>query len=688
MPILLCSAVILSGIFTYFAVTSKISAAAGLDGSRINGEVTVVDVEYTSENLSSYTVRFTKSDKSVTGKVSLTLEGRSAEDGDVYNGVFILSSPASVDRTEYYKNGIFLTAEAEEISYAGRDESFSLNSFFKEINEELCRTLKSGHGEGDLASAVLLGDRDGLGTAVKRDFSRLGIYHLLALSGLHLSVLVSALSGILERSRLKPLPRNAVKIAGILLYMALTGFSVSVVRAGVMHVTAILASSIDRDADSFTSLSAAAVFILLADPVSVFDAGLLLSVLAAYGCITMARLQNNRLRKNAPLFIKTLRYACDVFILTLFINLITLPVTWMLFGEVSLISPIVNILFIPAVTFLLVLSAVTLIFSGIPFISVLLTSLLYLTENVIIKTASALSYLRGITVSIRHAGTGVFIILLFLCLIPLAFTGVRTRKYLSASASLCILGIIITSAAGGIIWNKSCDVQYTVSGISDAMILRDGGRYTVIDVSSGTRSISYRITDAIKENKGNEIETLILTHYDTGHISSVPYMADRMIIRRVLLPQPKNDDEADVYERLAESLKEKHVRLTVYESDKTNEYSSGKLQIDLLSASTYEGSSHPLIALSFTLGGIDYTYGGRALSYADSSFIEKAESSDLLIIGAHPPEGDGLLFPYVTGKAVIPKKILTDELQKKLSPADIISVENNGIYTTGAYIPK
>ena len=74
LPILLCSAVILSGIFTYFAVTSKISAAAGLDGTVVTGDVTVLDVEHRSEYFSSYTVKFTNPTQTLRGKYPLHLK--------------------------------------------------------------------------------------------------------------------------------------------------------------------------------------------------------------------------------------------------------------------------------------------------------------------------------------------------------------------------------------------------------------------------------------------------------------------------------------------------------------------------------------------------------------------------------------------------------------------------------------
>ena len=686
-PVLICAAVILSGVFTYFTVTSKIRNAGSLDGATADGRVTVLSVEYTSEYLSAYTVRLDGLD-GYSGKISLSLEDRSLSRGDVLDGKFKLSVPAKDDKSEYYKSGIFLLAEAEEVSFVESRSKFSVSGFFDELNEKLCRVLKGNGDQGELATAVLLGDRDGLDTAVKRDFSRLGIYHLLALSGLHLSVLVSALGKALDKTRLKHLTRSSITATAILLYMALTGFSVSVVRAGVMHVISIAAGCLNRESDSLTSLSAAAVLILLTDPVAVFDAGLLLSVLAAYGCISLASLQGNRPRPPKNLILRAVRYAIDISVLTVFVSLITLPVVWLTFGEISIISPLVNVLFIPAVTLLLMLSAISLLLGGIPVLSDVTLTLLYFAESAIVKCASAISRLEGITVTLRHTGCGVFIVLLFLTLIPLALVKAKARKYLLLSACVCALGIVTTSVVGHITWSNSCDVQYTVSGISDAVMLRDGDSYTVIDVSSGTRSMAYRITKAVKGNRGCEIERLILTHYDTGHISAVPYMADLMIIRNVLLPSPETDDERDVCERITASLKDRHVPVTVYDKMSDSTYSDGGLYINVLPAYYYEASDHPIVTLSFTLDGRSYAYGGSALRYADPSFITAAEAADTIIIGAHPPKGDGMFFPYITGTALIPQKILTDELRLALADAKIITVSEKEIYTVSDCTPK
>lgn len=688
LPIILCTSVILSGIFTYFGVTARIHSSARLDGTVVNGEITVLDVEYTSEYLSSYTVIFNRSEPKVAEKVSLTLEDASVSRGDVFEGSFILNVLSEDEKTEYYKNGVFLTAEAEEIDFIEHDENFSFSSFFKELNKKLCRILKGKHGNGSLASAVLLGDRDGLDAVVKRDFSRLGIYHLLALSGLHLSVLVSALNGLLEKTQLKVPVKSVIKIAGIILYMALTGFSVSVVRAGVMHIVAVLASCVYRDADPFTSLSMSAVLILLFDPTSVFDAGLLLSVLAAYGCITLASLKTNRIHAGAPIIIRILRYVCDIFILTVFINLITLPVIWLTFGEISLVSPIVNVVFIPAITLLLVMSALTLIICKIPVVSQLLLAVLHFTEGMIVKTASALSYLPGITVSLRHAGIGIFIILMFLSLIFLAFSKRKTRIYLTLSASVCVIGIIITSSIGSVIWDKSCDIQYSVLGRSEAIVLRDGTNFTVIDVSDGTHSMSYTVTDMIRKSKGCEIDTLILTHYEHGHISAVPYMADRMIIRNVLLPKATNEDEDDICKRLTESLSERHICVTKYERRAGGSYSNGRISAKFYPIYYYEDDPHPIITLFFTVGNKKLAYAGSGSNYADPEFNLYAENADIIIIGTHPPKGDGSFYPYVTGTVVAHKKVLTDDFLPKLYAADEIkAVENKEVYQAGPYIP-
>ena len=96
--------------------------------------------------------------------------------------------------------------------------------------------MNSDAETGGLLGAILLGDRTYLSGQTSLDFSRIGISHVLALSGMHLAILILGIEKLLSLIGISKKARYIITIILTLAYVALTGFSVSVVRAGIMLI--------------------------------------------------------------------------------------------------------------------------------------------------------------------------------------------------------------------------------------------------------------------------------------------------------------------------------------------------------------------------------------------------------------------------------------------------------------------
>ncbi|MBC9811134.1 ComEC/Rec2 family competence protein [Crocinitomicaceae bacterium CZZ-1] len=137
--------------------------------------------------------------------------------------------------------------------------------------------------------AILLGDKSDLDVETKRSFSTAGAMHLLAVSGMHVGLIVLLLLGIFKRLFLHRGRVVAYILILILLwlYAFLTGFSASVVRAVLMFTFLLLAKSMRRDYQPVSALSIAGFFILMWDPVAIFAVGFQLSFLAMLGIFSV-----------------------------------------------------------------------------------------------------------------------------------------------------------------------------------------------------------------------------------------------------------------------------------------------------------------------------------------------------------------------------------------------------------------
>ncbi len=155
-------------------------------------------------------------------------------------------------------------------------------------------------------NAILLGDNSFIDIEVKNDFANAGIAHILALSGLHIGIIIIILNLILYplniicRKKLKYI----IIIILIWIFAFITGLSASVVRAAVMTTFYFTALILERQNSALNSISAAAIVILIASPQSLFDVGFQLSFAATLGIIIFVNKTNRILNLHNKLLNK------------------------------------------------------------------------------------------------------------------------------------------------------------------------------------------------------------------------------------------------------------------------------------------------------------------------------------------------------------------------------------------------
>ncbi len=147
------------------------------------------------------------------------------------------------------------------------------------------------HLEGralSIVAAIALGDRTRIDASTRQLFSQTGASHLLALSGLHISILFSIYSFFIIRLRRSYLTTQILLILGVGLMWAfalLAGMPLSLVRAVIMFTVYQFLNTIFKDSSSINNLALAVLLILIAEPMALFDVGLQLSCLAVLGIL-------------------------------------------------------------------------------------------------------------------------------------------------------------------------------------------------------------------------------------------------------------------------------------------------------------------------------------------------------------------------------------------------------------------
>ncbi|MBC8479329.1 MAG: ComEC/Rec2 family competence protein, partial [FCB group bacterium] len=132
---------------------------------------------------------------------------------------------------------------------------------------------------------LLLGEKSAVDDDIRSNFVEVGVVHILAVSGLHVGFIYLILSIIGKLIRLNDLLKLIFVSAGLLFYMALTGFPASVVRAGTMAILYSIGRFRERDTNPWNILGVTALMILFLDPQQLFSAGFILSFSAVCGIL-------------------------------------------------------------------------------------------------------------------------------------------------------------------------------------------------------------------------------------------------------------------------------------------------------------------------------------------------------------------------------------------------------------------
>lgn len=303
-----------------------------------------------------------------------------------------------------------------------------------------------------LMISFLTGDKAHLDKEIYENFSRSGVSHLMAVSGLHLSVWILALGFLLEKinKKNKVFPYITM-ITAVVLIMIIASFSGSVKRAGFMCILHLAGKILSQKSDSLNNLGFSVAFILILNPYSVFDTGFLLSFLSTASIIVFAIPTSERIIKRAsrlPIYIYTKKLSNPVIksiMISSFIFVCTLPVVALKFGYISTMSVVTNLLFLPF-SFIMILVAGLLVITN-P-IGIISKPLAFIASLLSRYAFTVTDYIADFRYAVIPANRSIVIPwLLIICLITFLLLNKRVTRVTVKSVSASILMLCIAFSA-------------------------------------------------------------------------------------------------------------------------------------------------------------------------------------------------------------------------------------------------
>lgn len=350
----------------YNTYTARINTCKNLykDEATVTGVVT--DSSYRYEDTVLYYVEITDSTIPQAIGTTALLYGYNLSAGQGMTVKMDVRLSFIEDSYSFYSNDIYLKGYVDKVhsvkdlpstkNFLGKLRKNIRNIIFKNLPYDIATTI----------NGLTVGDRsyeeDSFYTAVKN----CGVTHVMVVSGMHMAIVCGSFYQLLKFLKCPSLVASFSTLTVTLAFMALCGFSPSVIRSGVMYIIMLVGYLLHRQPDALNSLSVAFVIMMINNPFLIYNVGFLLSVTSTAGIIVLNPLLLKLIRID-KWKIKPLRIIAELATVTISAQLATLPICLYYFGWISPWAILVNILISHAVTVAVVSAFIGIILFAVPF---------------------------------------------------------------------------------------------------------------------------------------------------------------------------------------------------------------------------------------------------------------------------------------------------------------------------------
>ena len=494
-------------------------------------------------------------------------EQDTVEPGDCIDGTFTLyHTGVGTESTNTYlqSKGIFLLAYEEGSAAVTKAQDIKLRDYpaiWRQKILSVIQTVFPANSAG-FAKALLLGETDGLTYEQDRAFQVSGIRHVVAVSGLHVSILFSLLYLFVGRNRFL-IPLLGIPLLAV--FAAVAGFTPSIVRACVMHGLISLSMLTQKEYDPPTSLSFAVLVILLVNPFVITAVGFQLSVGCMVGIFLFSRqlqqyfLSFGKLQaaaKGKSVRAKLIRWCSGSVSVTLSAMVFTVPLCAVYFGMVSLVSVLTNLLTLWVISFIFYGIILACLFSAVSIqAGQLIAWIVSWPNRYVLAASSALSKLP-----LAAVYTDSIYIVLWLVFAYFLLTGffLLKRKHPGLTAGGICIGLCVCVALS---WlePRLYDMQVSVLdvGQGQSILLKSDDAYYLVDCgsndadSAADTAANYLLSQGI-----THLDGLILTHYDKDHAGGTRQLLSSIPAEKIYMPdsQDTNDQRAVIEADFAEQV--------------------------------------------------------------------------------------------------------------------------------------
>lgn len=480
------------------------------------------------------------------------------------------------------------------------------------------------------AKALLLGDRTDLDYETDTYFKISGISHIIAVSGLHVSILFGLVYLASGRRRWI---MTLLGIPVVVLFAAVTGFTPSITRAAIMQMLMMVAMLVNRQYDAPTALATSALVMLVHNPLVITSVSFQLSFACMGGIFLFAEPIQNWLMEDSRLgrwdfwFVRGGVYGVSV---SLAAAVFTTPLVAVHFGTVSLVSLATNLLTLWVIAFVFYgIMAVCLLSLWSAGAAAWIAAIVAWPIRYVLETAKLMASLpmaAVYTVSPYIVGwlIGVYVLLGLFLIMQRKPVGLFTGL---SMAMLCLC-IVIS-------WlEPRCDdfrMTMLDVGQGQAILLQSDGKTFIVDCGGDYDEDAADLTAETLLSQGiARVDGVILTHFDRDHSGGVEYLLTRIAADMLIVPFCQ--DEEEIGNKLSQMV---GGETKVVQQDLTIRFDQTEIRI--LAPVSYDSGNESGICVLFHKENCDILITGDISKDAEKLILKyhTLPQVDVLVVGHH-----------------------------------------------------
>ncbi len=469
-----------------------------------------------------------------------------------------------------------------------RETMYQIKSYLEKVLDNCLMPEDSA-----VMKAVLLGDKSSMSDDIKDLYKANGISHILAVSGLHISIIGMGLYGLLRRLRLGNLISMALSVLFMYSYGVMCGMGSSSFRAICMFFLRVAAPVVGRTYDILSALSLAEILLLIDQPLYLYNSGFLFSFGAVIGitvvspCLELMGIGKGKEKmvfakeekeKKKELSCKVITFLTQGLKSGVAIALVTLPVYSLFYYTYPVHSLVLNLAVIPLMGLLMTAGLLCLLLGSVwNVLGIIPGKLVHIILTLYKMLCSSGKIIGKFTWYMGHSDGGrvIMYLLILTCFIILSdrmakrFKKDREKRTLSEEkytngkwilADLLRISILVTGIFVLTFQVKSpLELDFIDVGQGDGIVVSQGDKSILIDGGSSSKKEvgRYQIIPFLKYRGIGELEAIVVTHEDEDHISGIKEILEEtskggISVGKLILPEVAQVSKGDNYKKLEE----------------------------------------------------------------------------------------------------------------------------------------